>query len=194
MYCQKIWRGTRFTRITPSCDNKIKTDLRAVGFVPIIFCKLSLHRTSRRCRFSYHVINSSENQEGKVWRGKKWLSILWHAGALRKRIGKYVSAEIQFLNTNHRWAFNKPIHEYGTGSCRLLENSSLLWKQQACPWVRKMEIVDSWKSKSCSEINACFCESEILETNLVQRFPCKQTCTKCFRGCKQATSTFSEYS
>jgi hypothetical protein len=53
-----------------------------------------------------------------------------------KRFGKHVSAQIRFLDTDHRWVLNKRVHGYANGSCRLLETSSLLWNQQACPWIR----------------------------------------------------------
>jgi hypothetical protein len=30
----------------------------------------------------------------------------------RKRIGKHVSTEIRFVDTNHHWVFNKRVHGY----------------------------------------------------------------------------------
>jgi hypothetical protein len=54
----------------------------------------------------------------------------------RKRVGKHLSAEILFLETNHRLVLIKRVHGCGNESCRFLETSSLLWNQQACPWIR----------------------------------------------------------
>jgi hypothetical protein len=50
-----------------------------------------------------------------------------------KRVDKRVSAE--FLG--HKPSLGvKRFLGYENASCRLLENSSLLWNQQTCPWIR----------------------------------------------------------
>jgi hypothetical protein len=64
------------------------------------------------------------------------ISIVTCRPVSRKRVGKHVSAEMRFLNTNHRWVLNRRFLGYQNENCRLLENSSLRWNQQACPWIR----------------------------------------------------------
>jgi hypothetical protein len=76
----------------------------------------------------------------QYWKQKLWLTdimyIVTYRPVSRKRVGKHVSAEIRFSDTNHRWVLNKRFHGYENESCRLSESSSFMWNQQACPSIR----------------------------------------------------------
>jgi hypothetical protein len=54
----------------------------------------------------------------------------------RKQVDKHVSAEIRFLETNHRWVLNKRFLGYENEICRFLETNTSLWNQQALPCKR----------------------------------------------------------
>jgi hypothetical protein len=59
--------------------------------------------------------------------------------------------------------------------------------KQTCPWIQRMEVADFWKPEHCCESDTYFHGGGFLETNSVQRFPCKRISNKGFRGYEQAT-------
>jgi hypothetical protein len=75
--------------------------------------------------------------------------ILWHVAISRKRTGKHVSVEMQFLDANHSCVLNKCVHRYEKWKFYTLGNQSIAAKVTR------------------------FHGGGFLETNSVQKFLCK---------------------
>jgi hypothetical protein len=81
-----------------------------------------------------------------VW--KLWRSFVRNIIS-KKRVGKQVSAEMRFLDTNHRWVLNKRSLRYGNGSCRL-RKQFVAAEQTGMSMDATVKCVGSWNpDRSC---------------------------------------------